>query len=459
MSLQYRTQDPSTGNVIATYQTITDEELEERLESASTTFSSWKTYSPTERAVAVQRCAELLAQQKNELSQIISQEMGKPLNEAQEEIDFCVDIFNYYAEHGPTQLADQSLQNSQGLDAVLQRRPLGILLGVMPWNYPFYQVARFAAPSLLAGNVILLKHAEQCAGSALAIQKIMDEAGVPAGVYQNVFANHDQIGRLIADSRVQGISLTGSERAGSAIAAQAGQYLKKVVLELGGSDPFVVLSSNNPRALARDALEIRLENTGQACNSNKRIIVMEDIYDEFVDELVKRVGHLVAGDPLKPDEGCFYPLSSENAAKTLLAQLDNAVQNGAKILVGGERLQRTGYFVSPAVLTDLAPGSTAYHQELFGPVVTVYKAATPEEALHLANDTPYGLGASVYAIDEQQARDFAHELEAGMVGVNAQAPETADLPFGGIKGSGYGRELGPLGIDEFVNKRLFHVNS
>lgn len=458
MSAKYRTENPATGQLVKEVPFASDAEITGALERAASAASGWRATPVEERAAIVQRVSELFTAKRDELARIIATEMGKPLGESYGEVDFSADIFRYFAEEGPGQLVDQVLSETDTARSVVQRRPLGTILGVMPWNYPYYQVARFAAPNLLAGNTVLLKHAEICAESASAIAAIMREAGVPEGVYENLFATHEQISTVIADDRVAGVSLTGSERAGAIIAQQAGQALKKVVLELGGSDPFVVLSHDDIPALARDAAAIRFENTGQACNSNKRMIVMADVYDEFVAEMVKLTGELQPIDPLENTEGGgFSPLSSEAAANGLLSQLEDATANGARLLVGGERLDRDGFWVSPAVLVDVTPAARAYREELFGPVAMIFRVESEAEALALANDTPYGLGASVYSTDAAQAERFGEQLEAGMVGVNSQAPEVSEMPFGGVKRSGYGRELGPLGIDEFVNKRLFHV--
>lgn len=458
MSAKYRTENPATGQLVKEVPFASDAEINGALERAANAASEWRATPVEERAAIVQRVSELFTAKRDELARIIATEMGKPLGESYGEVDFSADIFRYFAEEGPGQLVDQVLSETDTARSVVQRRPLGTILGVMPWNYPYYQVARFAAPNLVAGNTVLLKHAEICAESASAIAAIMREAGVPEGVYENLFATHEQISTVIADDRVAGVSLTGSERAGAIIAQQAGQALKKVVLELGGSDPFVVLSHDDIPALARDAAAIRFENTGQACNSNKRMIVMADVYDEFVAEMAKLTGELQPIDPLENTEGGgFSPLSSEAAANGLLSQLEDATANGARLLVGGERLDRDGFWVSPAVLVDVTPAARAYREELFGPVAMIFRVESEAEALALANDTPYGLGASVYSTDAAQAERFGEQLEAGMVGVNSQAPEVSEMPFGGVKRSGYGRELGPLGIDEFVNKRLFHV--
>jgi succinate-semialdehyde dehydrogenase/glutarate-semialdehyde dehydrogenase len=330
---------------------------------------------------------------------------------------------------------------------------------VMPWNFPYYQVARFAAPNLVLGNTILLKHAEICARSALAIQDIMEEAGVPVGGYQNVFASHDQIATIIADPRVQGVSLTGSERAGAIIGALAGTHLKKCVLELGGIDPMVVLDSDNVAEIAKQAWDFRVYNVGQVCNSNKRLIVMDDIYDEFVAELVKLADGLVPGDQLDLAEGEFVPLSTRTAAETVNAQVQKAVSEGANLVAGGVLHNGPSAYYSPAVLTDVPRDSESYGVEIFGPVATVYRVSSDEEAVELANDCALGLGGSVFATDEARATRVASRLEVGMAHVNIIAAEAAELPFGGVKHSGFGREMGPLGIGEFANKRLFFVSA
>ncbi|MGO1948315.1 MAG: aldehyde dehydrogenase family protein, partial [Mycobacteriaceae bacterium] len=438
------------------------------LDASQDAAKSWGAKTVAERAEIVNKVADLFIERQKELGAIITREMGKPDSEAVGEAEFSGEIFRYYADNAEKLTADLVLEDTEESRTVVQRRPVGVLLGIMPWNYPYYQVARFVAPNLMLGNTVLLKHAESVPESALAIASLLADAGVPEGVYQNLFATHDQVSTIIEDPRVQGVSLTGSERAGAAIAAQAGAALKKAVLELGGSDPYVILSSADARAAARDALAIRLENTGQACDSNKRIIVHEDLYDEFVNEAVVQVGDLTAADPADIQditaEKAFGPMSSEAAADKIVSQIGKAVDAGATLHVGGERLSAEagsdlagGFFVSPAVLTDVPVGSEIYYEEFFGPVVQVYKVSSDEEALALANDTQYGLGSTVFAVEEGRAEAFAAGMEAGMTGVNQSTPDTESMPFGGVKRSGYGRELGPLGMDEFVNKRLLSV--
>lgn len=452
----YRVLNPATGEVVETFETATDAQVGEALAAAQSAYESWSALPIAERAPIVKRVAELFTERADELAATITEEMGKPFSESKGEAEFCTDIFNYFADEGPTLTADQEIKAIGGGRAMVQRLPVGPLLGIMPWNYPYYQVARFAAPNLMLGNTIILKHAETCPRSALAIQKIMDDAGVPAGAYVNLFASHEQIADIIADPRIQGVSLTGSERAGAIIGQLAGQNLKKAVLELGGSDPYVVLDSDDVKAAAKLAWDTRIENTGQACNSNKRMIVMEDIYDEFVAGLTEQADGLVPGDPAQEKEGTFGPLSSRAAAEALHEQVQDAVSKGATLHAGGTLHDGPASYYAPAVLTGITEDMRAYSEELFGPVAVVYKVSSDEEALKLANDTRYGLGGAVFSTDEERARKVAQRLEVGMANVNGIG-EDADLPFGGVKRSGFGRELGPLGMDEFVNKRLLYI--
>jgi len=328
----------------------------------------------------------------------------------------------------------------------------------MPWNYPYYQVARFAAPNIMIGNTMLLKHAPQCPESALAMERIFHDAGLPADGYINVFATNEQVADIIADPRICGVSVTGSERAGTAVAAIAGQNLKKVVLELGGSDPFIILDTDDLAKVVDEAVGARMENGGQACNAAKRFIVAEAIYDEFVEQFTAAMASWKTGDPTDPDTS-YGPLSSEQAARNLQEQVDDAVSKGATVRTGGRRVSGPGAFFEPSVLTDVVPEMRAYREELFGPVAVVYRVANVDEAVALANDTPYGLGASVYSANEELALDVADRLDTGMVWINAPEGGGAELPFGGTKRSGVGRELGPYGIEEFVNKKLIHTPS
>ncbi|HTU72986.1 MAG TPA: NAD-dependent succinate-semialdehyde dehydrogenase [Trebonia sp.] len=451
----YRVTDPSTGQVTQTFPFATDAEVEQALAAASGAFAQWRARPIAERAAIVKRVAELFGERATELGALITKEMGKRPSQATGEAESCDDIFSYYADNGPALLADKPLP---GYDSArVEYLPIGAILGVMPWNYPYYQVARFAAPNLVAGNTVIVKHAENCPTSALAIADIMKEAGVPEGVYVNLFATHEQVATMIADPRLRGVSLTGSERAGTVVAETAGRNLKKVVLELGGSDPYIILDTDDVEGAAETAWSTRMENVGQACNSNKRMIVMEDVYDDFVAALVKRAAALAPRQPGDDSDEAYSPMASRKAAENLLAQVKDAVSKGATLHVGGQVVGEAGAYFAPAVLTGVTPQMRAYSEELFGPVAVVYKVASDADAVKLANAVDFGLGGAVWSTDEQRATAVARQLEVGMANVNTPAGEAADLPFGGTKRSGFGRELGPLGIDEFLNKRLFYV--
>lgn len=455
MSL-YQVVNPATGETESEFPTIADGELDGLLVRADAAYRSWKRSGMADRSSILHRVADLYEQRAERLGALITREMGKTTAEALGEISLVVDIYRYYADEGPSLLADTPLPSATGGQAWVRKAPVGVLLGIMPWNYPYYQVARFAAPNLMAGNTIVLKHAPQCPESALAIEEIFAEAGLPEDAYVNVFASNEQVAEIIADPRVVGVSLTGSERAGTAVAALAGQHLKKVVLELGGSDPFIVLDTNDVVQTARDAAGARMENAGQACNASKRIIVADQVYDEFVAAFTAAMAEHTTGDPFNPKTS-YGPLSSEQALISLLGQIEDAVAKGATVHTGGNRVDGPGAFIEATVLTDVTPDMRAFREELFGPAAVVYRVADADEAVALANDTPFGLGGAVYSTDEKLALDVADRLDAGMVWINTPEGGGAELPFGGTKRSGVGRELGPYGIDEFVNKKLMHL--
>lgn len=440
----YAVVDPSTGELVKEYPTATDDQIEQAIAAADKAHREWsRTTSVAERAALIRRVAELHEERKEELARIIQREMGKPLDQSIGEVEFSAAIYTFYADNAEKFLADEPIDLLDGEgSAVVRRSSVGVLLGIMPWNYPYYQVARFAGPNLVIGNTIVLKHAPQCPESAEALQKIFTDAGFPEGAYVNVYATNEQIATAIADPRIQGVSLTGSERAGAAVAEIAGRNLKKVVLELGGSDPFIVLSTDDLDATVEAAVDGRFENTGQACNAAKRIIVAQDVYDEFLDKFTKKV--------LEKADG-LAPLSSVAAAERLEEQVQRAVSSGARLISEG---RRDGAHYPPAVLTDVPAD---YREELFGPVASVYKVADEDEAVAVANDTPFGLGSYVFTTDTEQAKRVADKIEAGMVFVNAVGAEGAELPFGGVKRSGFGRELGRFGMDEFVNKKLIRI--
>ncbi len=444
---RYAVVNPATGQVEREYPTATDADIEGALAAAESAYRQWSRSSTVaQRAALIKKVAQLHTERREKLAEIINREMGKTLEQSLGEVDFSAAIYDYYADNAEKFLADEPIDLLDGEgSAVIRRGPVGVLLGIMPWNYPYYQVARFAGPNLALGNTIVLKHAPQCPESAEAIQQIFNDAGFPRGAYVNVYATNDQIAHAIADPRVQGVSLTGSERAGAAVAEVAGRNLKKVVLELGGSDPFIVLSTDDLDATVDAGVAGRFENTGQACNAAKRFIVLADLYDDFVSRFTQKVMETADGLP---------PLSSTAAAERLAEQIDQAVADGAQLVSTGER---NGAFFPPGVLTGVSPTSPTYREELFGPVATVYKVDSEDEAVQVANDTPFGLGSYVFTTDPEQARRVADKIDAGMVFINAVGAEGVELPFGGVKRSGFGRELGRFGIDEFVNKKLIRT--
>ena len=455
--MQYSVINPATGETITTVDTISDEGLERALVSSDHAFQTWgRTTTVGERAELIREVARLHTERRETLANIIVQEMGKPVEQALGEVDFAAAIYEFYADNAAEFLKDEAVKLLAGDGtAVVRRAPLGVLLGIMPWNFPYYQVARFAGPNLAIGNTILLKHAEQCPESAAAIEQIFHDAGFPEGAYVNIFASHTQIERVIPDRRVQGVSLTGSERAGSAVAEIAGRNLKKVVLELGGSDPFIVLSTDDLDAVVQAGVDARLDNSGQSCNAAKRFIVVDDLYDAFVEAFTAKISAVAPSDPTSA-ESVLGPLSSLRAAETLEGQVARAVENGATLLTGGHR---TGAFFEPTVLTNITPENPASQEEFFGPVAQVYRARDEDDAIRIANHTPFGLGSYLFTTDPEQAQRVANRIDAGMVFVNLVLADGVELPFGGVKRSGSGRELGRFGADEFVNKKLIRVGA
>ncbi|WP_432397609.1 NAD-dependent succinate-semialdehyde dehydrogenase [Pseudarthrobacter sp. L19] len=452
----YKTVNPATGETEKEFPLATKQEVETALAAAQQAFLEWRKAPVEERTKVIARVAELYRERQDELARLIAKEMGKPVVEARGEVKLVASIYDYYASEGPEFLKDEPLEVKGGGDALVRSTPIGPLLGIMPWNYPYYQVARFAAPNLVLGNTILLKHAGSCPQSALAIEKIFHDAGLPKGAYTNLFLDNDQVAEIIADSRVQGVSLTGSERAGAAVAEVAGRNLKKYVLELGGSDPFIVLDSDDLDATVKAAVGGRMGNAGQACTASKRFIVLEDLYEPFVEKFTERMARIKPGDPQQEDTR-FGPLSSQSAADGLVEQIQDAVDKGATLRTGGHKVDGPGAYVEPTVLTDVTPEMRAFSEELFGPAAVIYKVASVEEAIDLANGSPYGLGGSVFSADPAKAQDVADQLDTGMVFINSVAQTQADMPFGGVKRSGVGRELGRFGMDEFVNKKLIRT--
>ena len=449
----YQVTNPATGEIEETYDSHSDQEVQDIIAETHDAYQAWRNSDISERSTVLNNIADLYDEQREMLAKIMACEMGKPVTQGEGELVLVSQIFRYYAKHGEQFLETPNLPDTQ--NAVVKKEPIGVLLGIMPWNYPHYQVARFIAPNLMLGNAIILKHAPSCPKSATAITSLLAKAGLPKGVYNNIFVSNEQVKSIINDKRVQGVSLTGSERAGAAVAQVAGAALKKVVLELGGSDPFIVLADADIDQAVECAFTGRFGNAGQACNAAKRMIIQADIYDEFVDKLTYKIESLEPANPLNKDT-FLGPLSSSQALETIQAQYDNAIQQGATVLVAGGQIEKAGAWFKPGLLADITPDMQAYQDELFGPVAVVYKAINAKNAIRIANDTLFGLGACIHTQDMARGQAIAEQLEVGMVTFN-QAPGTAaEMPFGGVKRSGFGRELGPYGMSEFVNFKLYN---
>jgi succinate-semialdehyde dehydrogenase/glutarate-semialdehyde dehydrogenase len=450
----YAVVDPTTNTTVKEFSTISDEELASAIARVYAAHAEWKKTDVADRAAAMKRVAGIYESRGEELGALITREMGKPIKQAMGEVRFTASIYRYYAEAAAAIVEDEPIELLGGKGtAVIRRTSIGPVLGIMPWNYPYYQVARFACPNLLVGNTVLLKPAPQCPESAEAMESIFHEAGIPQDAYIGVRATNEQVSTIIADPRVRGVSFTGSDRAGALVAAQAGQHLKKVVLELGGSDPFIVLSTDDLDSLVSTAVGARMANMGQACNAAKRFIVASDLYDEFLEKLTAGISAIEPGDPTS-EETSAGPLSSARAAENLEAQVKQAVAQGARLEVGGTR---DGNFFKPTVLSHVTPDADAYKQEFFGPVAQIYRVNNEDEAIELANATDFGLGSYLWTTDADQAQRLADQIEAGMVFINTTDGEGPEVPFGGVKRSGFGRELGRLGADEFVNKKLIRT--
>lgn len=449
--MAYAVSNPFTGKTGQTFPTFDAAQVEHAVAAADRAHREWSSSTtPAQRGELLRKAAQLHRDRREELADLIVEEMGKIREGALGEVDFAADILDYYADNAEQICSDQPLTILGDGTAVIRRSSLGALLGIMPWNFPYYQVARFAGPNLALGNTVLLKHASQCPASAAALEKIFLDAGFPEGAYVNLYVTSEQVAEIIADPRVHGVSLTGSEAAGAAVAEVAGRNLKKVVLELGGSDPFIVLSTDDLDATVQAAVDARLDNSGQSCNGAKRFIIADELYDDFLAKFVASMSSVTAVDPTAPD-AVLGPLSSTAAAEQLEAQVTKAAADGATIVTGGTR---DGALFAPTVITGVTPAMDAYGEEFFGPVAMVFRAADENEAVTIANGTNFGLGSYLYTTDAAQAQRVADRIEAGMVYVNLVLADSPELPFGGVKRSGIGRELGLLGADEFVNKKL-----
>lgn len=448
--------NPATNEVIKTFEEMSETEVELAISKSVETFTTWKKTPFSKRSELLHKVAGLLREKKKELAKLISLEMGKLVSQSEGEIKLSAEIFDYYAKHGEGFLQDKILDPVHG-QALVRCSPIGVLLGVQPWNFPFYQVARFAAPNIMVGNTILIKHASIVPRCAIEIEKIFLEAGAPIGLYTNLLISSKRVSALIADKRIKGVSLTGSEAAGASVASEAGKNLKKSVLELGGSDAFIVLEDADIDKAVEWAVVGRINNNGECCIASKRFIAVEEIADDFFGKLKVKLAELVVGDPAEPNTQ-LGPLSSEEAATHIADQVKRAVAGGAKISLGGKRVDQAGAYMQATVLTNMLPDNPVYYEEFFGPVAVFFTVKNEQEAIDLANDSPFGLGGSVFTQDIARGKRIVDQIDTGMVFINHPTWTQADLPFGGTKGSGYGRELSELGIDEFVNKKLIRVS-
>jgi len=449
---EYQSVNPFDGKTLKTFDALTDPQLETRIAAAALCYHTWRTKTYAERAVIIARASKLMHERADELARIMTLEMGKRIGEARGEVEFSARILAYYAKNAERFLAPVKLNPTVG-EAHMESSPIGIVFGVEPWNFPYYQLARVAGPHLMAGNVLLVKHAGCVPQCAIAFEKLLIDAGAPAGLYTNLLITHEQSDRVIDDARIKGVALTGSVAAGRSIAASAGRNIKTSSMELGGSDAFIVLEDADLERTIPWAVWGRMYNTGQTCCAAKRFIVVDSIADKFLEKFQAALGALKAGDPMD-EKTTLGPLSSEAALLQLLKQVDGAVAKGAKVILGGKRIDRPGAFMAPTILTDVKPGNPAFRDEFFGPVAMFFRVRNEDEAIALANDSDFGLGGSVFTKDVARGMRVASRVETGMMFINNIDWSDAELPFGGIKDSGYGRELGDMGIQQFVNKKL-----
>jgi succinate-semialdehyde dehydrogenase / glutarate-semialdehyde dehydrogenase len=453
--MSYQTTNPYNGEITKKFESHTDAQMEKAVKTAVACFETWRNTSFAERATITAKAAKLMLENIDELAGLITLEMGKLIAQAKGEVKLSADILKYYADNAEEFLAPQILKPSEG-EAVIMSDPIGVLFGVQPWNFPYYQLARFAVPNIMAGNVVMVKHSASVPQCAIAFEKLWKDAGAPVGLYTNLLISYDQANQLIDDPRIKGVALTGSSDAGKAVAERAGQNLKKSTMELGGSDAFIVLEDADLNETVKWAVWGRMNNTGQSCVAAKRFIVVEELADSFLEKFQIALSKLEAGNPA--DEATTLgPLSSEAALVGLLKQVETAISKGAKVVMGGKRIDRKGSFMEATILTDIKPDNPAFREEFFGPVALFFRVKNEEEAIALANDSDFGLGGSVYTQDIERGKRVANRIETGMVFINHPTWTAADLPFGGIKISGYGRELSALGIQEFVNKKLICV--
>ena len=450
--MAYKTIYPYNNKVLKEYENASDEDLEQALSAGHQVYQQWRTEDPRSRGVVLQKVADLMKQKRTDLAKAMTYDMGKLLTESLGEVDLCIWIAEYYAEHGSYLLQPEPLDTKKGHGYYL-KQATGVLVAVEPWNFPLYQVMRVFAPNYMVGNPIILKSASICPTSVQMFADLVQDAGAPKGAFTNLFIDYDQVARAIEDPRVAGVCLTGSERAGASVAQSAGKALKKSTLELGGNDAFIILADADWDELKQVVPQARLYNAGQVCTSSKRFIVMDSMYDQFLELLQTAFSQVKMGDPM--DEATtLAPLSSKEAKEKLQSQVDAAIAGGAQVYYGNQPVDLPGQFFQPTILTDIAHDNPIFDQELFGPVASVYRVHDEAEAIALANDSSYGLGGTVFSSDLEHAKKVAAQVETGMSFINAGWSSTPDMPFGGIKNSGYGRELSALGIESFINYHL-----
>ena len=449
---EYETVNPFNGKSLKIFGTLTDGQLEDKLAKAQACYETWRRTSYAERAAIIHKAGNLLHEQAEAFAHTMTLEMGKRIGEAKGEVEFSSRILEYYAENAERFLAPVELNPTVG-QAHMESSPLGVIFCVEPWNFPYYQLARVAGPHLMAGNTLVVKHAGSVPQCAIAFEKLLTDAGAPSGLYTNLRISHEQASRIIDDDRIKGVALTGSVAAGEVVAASAGRNLKVSSMELGGSDAFIVLEDADLDLTIPWAVWGRMYNTGQTCCAAKRFIVVDSIADAFIERFQAALAALEAGDPMD-EKTTLGPLSSEAALAQLLEQVDAAVAKGARLLLGGKRIDRPGAYMQPSILTDIEPGNPAFRDEFFGPVALFFRVKDEAAAIALANDSDFGLGGSVWTKDVTRGKRVASEVETGMMFINNIDWSDAELPFGGIKDSGYGRELGDMGIQQFVNKKL-----
>lgn len=454
--MAYQTTYPFTNDVLYQFDNMSDQALEEALERGHLLYKKWRAADHLEeRKAQLRQIGAILRRDRDKYAEYMTKDMGKLFKEAKGEIELCAKIADYYADKADEFLASVPLETNSG-QAYYVKQSTGVILAVEPWNFPYYQIMRVFAPNFIVGNPMVLKHASICPRSAKGFEELVLEAGAEAGAFTNLFVSYDQVSQVIADRRVTGVCLTGSERGGASIAQEAGKHLKKTTLELGGNDAFIVLDDADWDALENVLFYSRLYNAGQVCTSSKRFIVLESVYDRFIDLLVKTFKSAKWGDPMDP-ETSLAPLSSKAAKKEVLSQIQLALDHGANVIYGNELIDHPGNFVMPTILTDIQKDNPIYHQEIFGPVASVYKVKDEDEAVALANDSQYGLGGTVFSSDIERAKALVAKIETGMSFINSGWTSLPELPFGGIKNSGYGRELGELGFTAFVNEHLVYL--